>query len=531
MVSPMLLPLVLAAAAATPPPVVRAVVYPDRTELTRAVPVSCGRAAQAVRFAGLPPGLDPTSLRARLAGGKDGRVEGLSVREEILQDAHSAEVRALDLSIESLGDELRTLDEAIARASAARARAASLRDGAAPFLAREAAAAKKPDTAAWKAALDLSRARIEDADRKARDARTARREVERKLAVAQRRRDELAAAAPPRTLDVEVMARCAGDGARVELSYLVPGATWRPVYEARAADSRKEVRLTVLAELVQSTGETWTDVELALSTARSRRDSRPPERQPLRVAAYEEGPRTKVLVHGSQDVRHLEGGRSDGAPPADPDALEADDQGLSVQLAVPGRADVPGDGRPVRLAVETLALPATFRLMSVPRLVPHVLEEGKAANRARYPLLEGPVELFVGGSYVGTATLPRTPQGEAFELGFGVVEAVSLKRTVLEERKKDPGTFSSTRKLLYGYRIEVENHGDRPVELALVEQLPVAELDDVEVKIEAGTTPGYEHEKADGLLTWKVTLPPRTPRMVELKFTVKVPTSYDASRL
>jgi uncharacterized protein (TIGR02231 family) len=63
------------------------------------------------------------------------------------------------------------------------------------------------------------------------------------------------------TLEARVATR-----AEAELSYHVPGASWRPLYDLALEGERLAV--SYLAEVTQQTGEDWPAVELVLSTTR-----------------------------------------------------------------------------------------------------------------------------------------------------------------------------------------------------------------------------------------------------------------------
>ncbi len=521
-----------ATAAEAPPPVTRAVVYPDRVLVTRTLDAPCGERVSAAVFRNLPPGIDETTLQAS-AKGTDARVEGVSLNERVQRDPYSAEVRALDNRIESLRDQIDQRRRERDRADAMRAQAESLLASEGPFLAREAATEKKPDTARWKDGLDAARTAMDRAASQGAAASAALRDFNRELADLERKRSALARAAPARADDVEVLIRCSHEGtARVELSYMAGGASWTPVYEARADVGGGSIALSVLAEIKQATGEPWHGVDLVLSTAITRRNARPPEPQRLYVGASPQEETRKVLVRRDVEVEHLE---SVGAAPSKSQAgagpFEVSDQGVSVQLHVPNRVDLSGDGRPARFAVETARLPATFSLVCAPKVVPYVFRSGEAMNTLRYPLSPGRIDLFSGGDYLGSSRLARTAQGDKLKLSFGIDEGVKVKRTVLDEQKKDPGFLGTTRRFLYAYRFELSSYEKQPVEIRLQEHIPVAQLEDVNVVVDSKTTAGYELARDDGILTWKVALAPGQKREIGLRFAVEIPSKYDSSGL
>lgn len=514
-----------------PPPVTRVVVYPDRALVTRATEVKCAGGTAVAVFKGLPHGLDPTTLRAA-AKGADAEVDGVSLYDRVLAEAHTAQLRGLDEQIEALQAKADAQNKLRERASAQRTQAELLRNLTAPFLGRESAAEKKPNLAAWAAALDVTRDLLEDADGRRRAADAQLRELGRQLQELQQKRGAVASESPRRVQDAELLVRCAGTGAsRVELSYMTGGVSWAPLYEARLAEARNAVELSVLATITQATGEAWKGVEVTLSTATTRRDATPPELQRLYLGATPQEQEKKVLVRRDEEVTRLSSVAPAGTPSAGDAPVAVEDQGLSVQLKVQGAVDFAGDGRPTRVSVETLKLPASFRLLAIPKLLPHFFRSAEAQNLARYPLIPGRVDLFSGGGFIGSSRLPLVARGDKIKLAFGIDEQVKVRRVVVEELKKDPSFLGSTRRLTYAYRVELASSAARATEVSVQEQIPVSQIDDVKVLIDPKTTPGFEHAKEDGFLTWKVGLAPKEKKSIELRFAVEVPSKYDSSGL
>ncbi len=513
-----------------PSPVSRVVVYPDRALVSRALGVDCQQTPTLAVFHALPPGIDPTTVRATARGG-DARVEGVSLYERVLDEAYAAQVRSLDDQIEQLALKMAGVEEARSRAASSAQQAESLRRSMVPFLTRETAAEKKPQTAVWTQGLDLTREQQDQAMAKQLAAGVELRELGRKLAELQAKRAEVSAGGPMRATEAEVLVRCPASGrTKVELAYMMGGISWRPVYEARADEGAGRVDLSVMAEVVQGTGEPWRDVEVVLSTAVTRRDAKPPESARLNLGASPEEDKKKVLVRHYEEAKHLEVANRLDEAPADQGG-EVMDQGLSVQLPVPGKVDFQGDGRPMRLLVETIRLPAMFKLVAVPKLLPRVVRVAETSNGARYPLLPGRLDLFAGGSYSGSAALERTAKGEKMKLAFGLEESIKVKRVVLQEETKDPSFLGSTRRFLYKYRIDLTNSAHKAQTLLVQEHVPVSQVNDVKVLIDEKTTKGYDLQKDDGILTWTVSVAPQEKKQLELHFAVEVPEKYDSNGL
>src|SRR6266542_4050145 len=76
-----------------------------------------------------------------------------------------------------------------------------------------------------------------------------------------------------------------GAGGTVRLNYLVDRAGWQPQYKLRAGAKGKDpVQIDYLAGVSQQSGEDWSRVEMALSTAQPMLNAAPPELAKLEVA-------------------------------------------------------------------------------------------------------------------------------------------------------------------------------------------------------------------------------------------------------
>ncbi len=518
------LPLTLWILAATPSSSISSVVvYPDRAQVTRVQAVKCEGRSTLARFDALPPAADPASFRARA---DRATVEGLLASEHTRQARYGPERERLEKQRVELERELATLEDARARASVLDELGTSLTEAALTRIRRE-FIEPRPDTRAWTTALDTalgSRLRAAT-EREAQAARL--RTVQRTLAEVRAQEARMMAASERSDRRVEVRLDCpAGAQARVELSYMVGGASWSPAYEARADEQGRAVELSTHATVQQGTGEDWKDARLVLSTAVPGENATPPELRPLQVYAEERKEERKVLVRREEYQEHARTGTS---TPSSGEALRASAQGLSVQLAVPEPADVPGNGSEVRLRVARTRLPASFSWRSVPKLYPVVFRVARLTNSAPFPLLPGPVDVFRHTGFIGRQSLERVAQGAPFELTFGIEEGLRAERQVVEELQRDTGLFGGKRRFRYAYRFEVANYRKGPEELEVAEHIPVSELDDVKVELDTKkTTAGHGLDTTDGIVTWKLKLAPAEKRTVDLVFHVDVPSSYDS---
>ena len=267
-----------------------------------------------------------------------------------------------------------------------------------------------------------------------------------------------------------------------------------------------------------------------LSTAVPSENATPPELKLLRVTGWDKGPEKKVLVRREEYVERAQVSSADQTGAVGGQAV-AREQGLSVQLEVPGKSKVGGDGTAARLFVGKSKFKATYELRTAPRSMPAVFRVAELNNQGAWPLLPGRVDVFRSTGLVGRYALERVPQGGAFTLTFGLEDSVRVKRKVMEELKRDTGLFNGNKRFTYAYRFEVANYGKQAMTVTLAEQLPVSELSDIAVTVDEKTTRGYKLDAQDGIAKWPLTLKPGEKKEIDLAFRVDVPNSYDTGGL
>jgi uncharacterized protein (TIGR02231 family) len=501
----------------------KVVVFPDRAQVTRVAAIACGTRV-AVHFEGIPPAADLSSLRAQSINAK---VEGMQAEARSRAQAFSSEVRALDDDIQKRQMDISAMVDGVARADEQARVAGSYGEVTVGLLNREMSEAG-PNPKNWGQAMDaVLQTRLKAVAAKS-QMQAKLREAQRALEDVQRRRNQLTAAANRREGVANVVVSCpAGQQAQVELTYLVGGVSWSPAYEARADEASATVELSTYATLEQRTGENWSQARVTLSTALPVQNATPPELAPLKVWAEERSEQKKVLVRRDEYQEHAESSVSTPASSAGKPGLRPVPQGLSVQLTVPETADVPGDGTPVRVFVGRSAIKARFAFRAYPKQMPFVYRVADLANETPFPLLPGRLDAFRRSGLVAHYPLERVAQGATMHLSFGIEDSLRVKRTIVEEVVRETGLFGGNRRFRYGYKLELANYGKREEVVELAEHVPVSELDDVKVQVDAKTTPGYELKPEDGVLTWKQPLRPADKRTLELAFHVDVPSSYE----
>jgi uncharacterized protein (TIGR02231 family) len=367
-----------------------------------------------------------------------------------------------------------------------------------------------------------------------------------KAEFAQRKLNELSSGTARTERDAVIVVEKSNAGAgKVRLNYLVDAAAWRPQYKLRAGKAAKDaVQVEYLAAVVQHTGEDWSGVKLALSTAEPMLNAAPPELQTLEVTVVPKGnapglrrPDAMELEEQSKSLRAKaqkdfnEKKQTSGAGLVNTAA--ALDQSwelfnpeaamkrgcalgvregptvtyhLSTKLSVPSRNDEQV------LEVTRFDLPPDYYYKAVPILTSHVYRLADLTNKSDYILLPGEATMYIGSDFVGQMTLPLVAIGEQFTAGFGVDPQLQVQRQMTDKSKATQGANQALR---YEYRILVSSYKSEPVKLQVWDRLPHAEGETVNVSLlkaapDLSADGLYQREqRPSNLLRWDVTVDPK----------------------
>ncbi len=519
----LLLTALLPATAAARAPIASVIVYGDRAQVTRSQSVSC--ATGKARFTGLPSTLQTDTLHASLSGGGGGAVLGLTHTPEAT--GPQAEAKALQEKVRVIDLKMVGLSRETNAARAVQKKLAAYRNHLGKVWARQ-AALKKPDLKSWDAGLALLQRRELAARVRGRKAASASRELSRKrqllvadLARVERKRRRV-------TLAVEVLLRCSGQR-KVDLAYTVPGASWSMRHQLRAEQGGRRVTLVALGAVRQGTGEDWSGVKLALSTANLTRKNVPPSIRPMYVSTQKPADTRKVLTRRFEQRKHLKTSRQQAPStprPGGAAAAASPAADLAMSMPAQGRVTIPADGREVVVTLGKRTVAARSVFETVPKLYPYIYTRVTADNPFAFPLLPGPVELFSGKASLGKTRLKLHAPGEPVSFTLGVHNQLQVKRYIKKEKLEGAGAFGSKKKLRHRYVYDLGNWTKKARTVRVLENIPVSRIKDVQVLLGDETTKPTTWNKEDGHLAWEVKVPPRTKKKLILDFTVKLPKDW-----
>ncbi len=508
----------------------RVIVYPDRALIHRVASQSIAAGEHELVFDNLPADIDENSLQFNADAANAGlQILHVSSTPDYQQTGQSDGATEVNRQIEALDQQLGQLDDQIKLDDNQIAFIRHYQDGHSmqgrdvPPLSRDAFLDLMSFTGEH--LLKALQTRREHTQQK--DQLLARRKV------LEQRREQIDLSGTNETRKVIVTLRAAQPATvNSVLSYVVPGASWQPVYDARYDSAEGKLTLQYFGQVSQQTSEDWSDVSLTLSTAQPITGVALPQLEPWRVDVA--APRRPVPM---RNMRARQSAMAAGGAPAmemaDAASYEtatSQSNATNTTFEVPGKQSIAAGGQQQRVALTTLSEPAKLSYELVPSKAAAVFATVKINNAKDFPLLAGNVNAFFDNEFVASSDMKTIFPKEELELALGVDQAISVKREPLQRFTESTGLTGSGTRLTYEYKTLIRNNRGQPVELVLHDRVPVSANEKIDIK-RLEPPDGDLALKGDGRYAQKVSLAAGEERTVLLKFSVQFPKDLNVEGL
>lgn len=570
-------------------------VYRGQALVTRAVDLANAAGLAEVVVTDLPARVLPGSLYAD--GGTGVSVRSVQFRTRPVSEDVREDVRKIDAEIAALNDRLAELNGSIDRLNQQKAYIDKMENFVAPTAQAEltkgvlnAETLTKLAEFAFQKKDEIGKKQFE-LGRQARD-------LQMSIELKSREREKLTAGSV-RTVNEAIvfLNKDAAGPAAIKVRYLVDSATWSPSYNSRANPAAGDVTLDYFASVEQMSGEDWSGVAMELSTATPALAAKAPLLDPMIIAlaaaqsvdrekaAYAdlkkdlenkqsalEKERNRVLAVNNFAVQQPSGGGgpASNAPRDDMslallsterglnqlagqsqllDFVAADksfrraevrasapamQEGVSVTYTLTGKTTVPSRTDRQLIQIASVPIKSSFAKVASPVLTQYVYDQASLTNTTGMVLLAGPVTSYTGTSFVGSGSMPTIAAGENFELGFGIDSSLRVGKELIERAETVQG---GNRIVELTYRLTVENFGEKPSKIRLMDRLPKARENEIRVSLmssqpqpialSAGEETVGAKDRKNGLVTWEIEAPARAVGVKAVGVEYKLKLEFD----
>jgi uncharacterized protein (TIGR02231 family) len=536
-------------------------VYSDRALVSRQGAVKIGTAPTVYAFRQLPGWVDEGSVRAATSAGNivDVRVvRGYLARATDPRFVRAeADARAVTERLLALDDELKVLD----------AKAKQVEDIKAFSMDRlnkevAAGAARGPVTSpaqgsvgtvgvdTYAAVVDFIAKELREIAKGRRAVQAEREKLAPEVLANNKRLEELRALTQLEETKVLVTVQgAAAAEAQLELTYMLPGATWESAHEVRTSEADPtSVEITSYAVVSQASGDDWDNAELTFSTQSSTAAVRIPTLEALTLGdtrATTQTVETRSASFKRAETAFKEQNRlwnkrvqSVDATSSFEESYQANfeslvgtlsqtvqifqslqQRGTTAQFKATSTTRVRADGRSVRVPIGQAKLKAKKVIVAAPEQSLNAAQTLEMLNDSGHALLPGNVTMFQAGAFLGVTNLDFVADGEQLALFLSVADQLKISRVL--DKKHSALIKKQRTQMQLAFVVTVENLSNKPMPLQLADRVPISEDKDIVIS-GVKITPDVKPD-SKGILRWPLTVKPKEKQRFEIQYTIEYP--------
>ncbi len=318
------------------------------------------------------------------------------------------------------------------------------------------------------------------------------------------------------------------------ITYLIPNTYWQMLYDIRASKENKIIDLFIYANIYQKTEEDWNNVKLLLSTGSPVNVVKEPLLSPWYLNVY-------VPYNYKYSTKSMLGGKSYKAKKSAPlyevskdkkdDAYQSipetkvKEKGLFFEAEIPSKQTIISSDKYQKKYLKDYRLSDGKDLKFYYQCSPEVSRSSylrvKTTNTTELPWLKGRAQVFLENELMGKVSLPYTPKNKKIELVLGIEKRIVGRKKLMKKYEDTSGLFGGNRKILYKYKLSVENNLSEKAEILLLDVIPVSQNEKIKVNMENLSLPFIMNEKEKksaqflrGIRRWKLNLKPGEKREI-----------------
>ncbi len=333
------------------------------------------------------------------------------------------------------------------------------------------------------------------------------------------------------------------------LSYLTYDASWSPVYDLRAQDTKHSCQFSYKANISQHTGQDWNNIDLTLSSSNPEVSQTAPTLNPWYLSyAYTlavtdaSGAATGWNYNGNgntlgisnasnysvmKSTKNIDIQQKENRYETKGIGNTTTENQLSVEFHIDVPYTLPSDDKPHTVEIKKYDLNAIYHYLTIPKLQKDVFLLAGITQWEDLNILAGEVNIYYDGAYVGKSSITPEATSDTLNFSLGMDKKIVVKRT----RTKDFSSskwIGSTRTQTFGWVITLHNSQNDSLTMDVYDQIPKSTDKDIVVTEQ---DLGGAKENATGKLSWRVSMAAGETKKLTFSYSVKYPKDRTLSNL
>lgn len=305
----------------------------------------------------------------------------------------------------------------------------------------------------------------------------------------------------------------------LNISYISRAANWTPFYELRANNLSSPLAIAYKANVSQTTGIDWKNVNLTLSTGNPTLGGNAPTINPW-FLSYQENlemayASNDMVAAAPKPLKTMLRGKSSPNQYVNP---------FENQLSATFEIDIPytilSNGQANSINLQQYQQAASYRYYAAPILEKDAFLIAEVTDYEKLNLIPGLANVIFENMFVGKTYINPAEASDTLKLSLGRDKMISIKREKLTDFSSTQ-TIGSSKKQTVQFEIKIKNNKKSPVLLRLEDQFPIST--DKSMQVELLETAKGKADMETGILTWDLNLAAGESKSIKFGYSVKYP--------
>lgn len=301
-------------------------------------------------------------------------------------------------------------------------------------------------------------------------------------------------------------------------TYLLAGCGWLPLYRVEALPADKIVSFSWEADVWQSSGEDWKQVQLNLATLQPIINVNPPEMpdwiiRPRKISR-------KIQAPGSMNearLMQMEGAKQNSAEDESIAEAPAETRSTTYSIWSLGKKNVAA-GSHQRLKIKDESWPAEFLFMARPAINPQAFVRAQVKLDKPAEIPSGQAIFVIDGAVLGKREFSFA--GSEGTLFFGTSPLITVTSLTVADKSDEKTFLQDKQTRSWQWLIEAKNSGAADIKLRIEEPVPQARDKRIKLNFTQNPEPA---EKDHAKFVWLLDVPAGQKKVIQNNIELEAP--------
>ncbi|MGA2782387.1 MAG: mucoidy inhibitor MuiA family protein [Smithella sp.] len=295
-------------------------------------------------------------------------------------------------------------------------------------------------------------------------------------------------------------------------TYSLAGCGWLPLYRIEALPTDKRVSFFWEAEIWQSSGEDWKQVQLNVATLQPVINVNPPE-----IPAWIIKPRVLYKASRKNDAAAASLMQKEASDNEDLGAMPTETQNTTYSVWSLGKKNIPAGNRQ-RLKIKDESWPAEFLFLARPAINPQAFVRASVKLDKPAEIPPGQAIFVIDGAILGKREFSFT--GSEGELFFGTSPLISVTSSTIADQSDTKTIFQDKQTRSWQWLIEAKNSSNADIKLRIEEPVPQARNKKIHLNFKQNPDPA---EKDHSKFVWILDVPAGQKKTIQNNIELEAP--------